>query len=439
MNVKKLSAYRIIDQKKRGLPLSKQELTWFLTGAVEGSIPKYQVTAFLMACYFQPMNIEETKVLTQVMINSGAHLKFKGKHFVDKHSTGGIGDKASFILAPIAACCGIKVPMIAGRGLGHTGGTIDKIECLKGFKTSLSLNQFSSYLEKNDFVLMGQTKEIAPADGLLYSLRDVTATVDSIPLITASILSKKLAEGANGIVMDIKTGNGAFMKSMPEATKLAKYIKSVLTSMKKSSATLITDMSQPLGNCVGNTLEIIESVETLQGQGPKDLTKLSVELAAHMIHIGGKSKDIKAARVKAKEALDSGKAYEKFRTVLKHQGANLKKLDSLSKIVAKETIEVKANKDGYLSSMENKEIGLQLIELGGGRKVTGEKIDHATGFKFHKKIGDKVKKGESLLTIYHHKKQSKMMTQMKKKFINDILTVSTKKITAPKLIKKIIV
>ena len=268
------SMYEIIDKKKRGKKLSKEEIDWVVQGLMKKKIADYQMTAFLMAIFLKGMTTEETAYLTDAMLYSGKVLSFEGQNVVDKHSTGGIGDKASFILAPIAAACGVKVPMIAGRGLGFTGGTVDKIESVKGFKTNLSLEEFQKRLNKKGIVLIGQTKEIAPADGLIYALRDVTATIDSIPLITASIMSKKLAEGANGIVMDIKSGSGAFMGSISDARKLAKSIIGTAKRFDKKSVALITNMDQPLGNAVGNSLEMIESVEVLKGNGPKDITEI---------------------------------------------------------------------------------------------------------------------------------------------------------------------
>ncbi len=430
------TAYNIIASKKNKKELSFEEIKWFVESCVSGKVHKYQLSALLMAIYLNGMTTEETAHLTKVMLDSGEKLKFSGAHYVDKHSTGGIGDKASFILGPIAAACGVKVPMIAGRGLGHTGGTIDKVESIEGFKTAINSKKFKELLKKNDFVLSAQTKKIAPADGLIYSIRDVTATIESIPLITASIMSKKLAEGANGIVMDIKTGSGSFMKTPKRATELAKSILGTAKQFNKSAAALLTDMSQPLGNKVGNSLEILESVQTLKGEGPKDLTDLSVELAAYMVLLAKKAKTVKEARVKCRDAIKSGKAYEIFRKVVKSQGGKLASLDNL-KVAKKETI-VKAKSNGYLSSFKNAEIGLRLVDLGGGRKVTGQKIDHSVGFDFHKKIGDKIKKGEPILTIYHHAKQNPLVKKIVKDFQEDIISISKSKVQKPKLISKVL-
>lgn len=286
------SAYSIIQKKRDKERLTKEEINWFIEGLTSGSIADYQMSALLMAIYLNGMSIEETAFLTDAMLYSGKVLDFPEQYYIDKHSTGGVGDKASFILAPIAAACGVKVPMIAGRGLGHTGGTVDKIESIKGFKTDISLLEFERLLKERGLVLIGQTKDIAPADKIIYALRDVTATVESIPLITASIMSKKLAEGAKGIVMDIKTGNGAFMSKLSDAKKLAESIRKTGLRFNKNMMTMITDMNEPLGFAVGNSLEIIESIETLKGKGPKDLTDLSVALAGGMVYLAGLAKTL---------------------------------------------------------------------------------------------------------------------------------------------------
>ena len=387
------SMYSIIDKKKRGKELTQSEIKFFIEGLMTGQVADYQASALLMAIFLQGMTTAETAFLTDAMLYSGKVLKFEGTNVVDKHSTGGIGDKTSFILAPIAAACGVKVPMIAGRGLGFTGGTVDKIESIKGFKTNLGLKEFEKRLKTKGIVLIGQTSQIAPADKKIYALRDVTATIDSIPLITASIMSKKLAEGANGIVMDIKVGNGAFMRSKTQARQLAKSILGTAKRFEKNAVCLLTDMNQPLGKAVGNAIEVIESVQTLKGNGPKDLEKLSVELAAHMIFLAKKAKSIDRARELAQNSISSGKAIKFFDKFIEKHGGSVKDLYDLENQLAKEVTLVKATKDGHVSKMENKEIGMQLIELGGGRKKSTDKIDHSVGFYFEKKIGQKVKKG----------------------------------------------
>lgn len=435
MTKENFQVYNLIDKKKRGGRLTDKEVKWFIQSYTDGKIPDYQMSAMLMAMFLKGMDVTETASLTDAMLESGKQLKFPGKNVIDKHSTGGIGDKASFILAPIASAAGVKVPMIAGRGLGHTGGTVDKIEAVKGFKTSLDLDTFSKKLNEEGLVLIGQTPEIAPADRLIYALRDVTATIDSIPLITASIMSKKLAEGANGIVFDIKYGSGAFMRTTKDARALGKSLIATSKRFKKKAVALITDMNQPLGNAVGHSHEIIESIETLKGKGPKDLTDLSVILAAHMIHIAGVEKTFDKAMKKALEMVSSGKALAEFKNLLISQGGDAKVIDDYSLLAqAKSTTLVTAPKSGYIKSFNNTQIGLLLIELGGGRQSKADVIDHGVGFVFHKKIGDQVKKGEAIFTIYHHDHQKEIIEKIKTTFTKEVLTMSSSKVKAPKLI-----
>jgi pyrimidine-nucleoside phosphorylase len=427
--------YSLIDKKKRGLKLSKDEIKWFIENYTHSLIPDYQMSAMLMAMFIKGMDSQETAYLTDAMLDSGKKLSFTGKNIIDKHSTGGIGDKASFILAPIAAAAGVKVPMIAGRGLGHTGGTIDKVEAIKGFNVNLDLETFSKKLQEKGLVLIGQTPEIAPADRLIYALRDVTATIDSIPLITASIMSKKLAEGANGIVFDIKTGSGAFMKETKQAKLLGKSLINTATRFKKKAVALITDMNQPLGQAVGHSNEIIESIETLKGQGPKDLTELSLSLAAHMIHLAGVEKSYGKALKKAEEVLKNGKALEEFKKLIESQGGKSAVINDYSLLpMAPITTEIKAKKSGFIKSYLNDQIGLLLIDLGGGRKTKTDLIDHGVGFNFYKKIGDRVKKGDVILTINHHAHQTEIVKAIEDKFHRSIITISATKVRSPKII-----
>jgi pyrimidine-nucleoside phosphorylase len=435
MTKENFQVYPLIDKKKKGLKLTDPEINWFIQAYTQGAIQDYQMSAMLMAMFIQGLDVLETASLTNAMLKSGEQLKFPGRNVIDKHSTGGIGDKASFVLAPIASAAGVKVPMIAGRGLGHTGGTVDKIEAIKGFKTALDLKTFSEKLNTEGLVLIGQTPDIAPADRLIYALRDVTATIDSIPLITASIMSKKLAEGANGIVFDIKYGTGAFMQTVKDARALAKSLIATSKRFKKRAVALITDMNQPLGNTVGHSHEIIESIETLKGKGPKDLTDLSLALAAHMIHEAGVEKTFEKALKKAELMVSSGKALEEFRKLLKSQGADDRVIDDYSLLPqATEATSVNAPKAGFIKMFQNAQIGLLLIDLGGGRKTKADLIDHAVGFTFHKKIGDRVKKGEPIFTIHHHPHQKEIVENIKKTFVKDVLTMSATKVKAPKLI-----
>lgn len=427
------SIYNIIQKKRDKGILSPEEIKWVINSLLNGTIEDYQMSALLMAIYLNGLNKDETAALTDAMLYSGTVLDFKDKIFIDKHSTGGVGDKTSFILAPIAAACGVKVPMIAGRGLGHTGGTVDKIEAVKGFKTDISLKDFEKLLIERGLVLIGQTKEIAPADKRIYALRDVTATVESIPLITASIMSKKLAEGAKGIVMDIKTGNGAFMAKLSDAKKLAKSISDTGLRFNKNMMTMITDMNEPLGNAIGNSLEIIECVETLKGNGPKDLTDLSVHLAGGMIYLAGLAKTHAEGNKKALKAIEDGRALQKFRELIKNQGGDDKFVDDYS-LLPKTTfsVHVLSKKTGYIKEMNCKEFGLHCVELGGGRKKTSDKIDFAVGLLLHKKVGDKVSKGEPLVTIYCHESQGNIAAAISNDILNRDITISATKPTKKK-------
>jgi len=439
MNMPNFSMYEIIDKKKNANELTKEEIRWVIDGLMSKEVAEYQMTALLMAIFLNGMTTAETAHLTDAMLYSGTVLKFEGDDVVDKHSTGGIGDKASFILAPIAASCGVKVPMIAGRGLGFTGGTVDKIESIKGFHTDIPLTEFENLLNDRGLVLIGQTKDIAPADKIIYALRDVTATIDSIPLITASIMSKKLAEGANGIVMDIKTGSGAFMSSKSQAKKLAKSILNTASRFDKNSVALITNMDQPLGNAVGNTLEIIESIEVLKGNGPKDITELSLALAAQMIHIGGVEPTYAKALKAAKKSVKDGSALQKFRELIKNQNGDEKVIDDYSRLPqAKYTTEVIAPNSAWIKSFKCDQIGLLATELGGGRKVKTDKIDFGVGFVFHKKIGDKVKEGESIFTIHHNEDQTNKVKYITERFFNDVVKFSKVKVEKPKTIHEVI-
>lgn len=435
MKEENFEVYTLIDKKKKGEKLSDKEIRWFIQGYTDSKLPDYQMAAMLMAMFIRGMDPKETATLTDAMLESGQQLKFTGKNVIDKHSTGGVGDKASFVLAPIASAAGVKVPMIAGRGLGHTGGTVDKIEAVSGFNVKLDLKTFSQKLEDEGLVLIGQTPEIAPADRLIYALRDVTATIDSIPLITASIMSKKLAEGANGIVFDIKTGSGAFMRDTKNARLLGKSLIQTAKRFKKKAVALITDMNQPLGRAVGHSNEIIESIETLKGKGPADLTEISLALAAHMIHLAGVEKTFEKSLKKAQAVLDSGEALEEFRKLLLSQGGDERVIYDYTLLPqAKESTDIAAPRNGYIKAFKNDLIGLLLIDLGGGRKTKEDTIDHAVGFTFHKRIGDKVKKGESIFTIHHHAHQGEVVEKIKKTFLKEGLFLSSTKTKPARLI-----
>jgi pyrimidine-nucleoside phosphorylase len=415
--VMSLSAYQILYKKREGQALTKEEIKWFVNGFTEGSVADYQMAAFLMAVCTKGMDVDETASLTDAMLYSGDVLEFEEASVVDKHSTGGVGDKTSFILAPLAAACGITVPMIAGRGLGHTGGTVDKAESIKGFNTEIDLKEFENLLRTKKLAMIGQTPEIAPADKKIYALRDVTATIESVPLITGSIMSKKLAEGARGIVMDIKVGNGAFMKNIEEARVLAQSLMNTAERFDRNMMCFLTNMNEPLGDTIGNSLEIIECIEVLKGKGPKDLTELSLALAGAMVHIGGKAKTLEEGIEQVTKVMNNGEGLKKFREMIENQGGLGDVIDDYSLLpMAALTTEVPAPQDGYVESMDTTNIGLHCVDLGGGRHVAEDKIDFGVGFTIHKKVGDQVKKGESLLTIHHNEDQKNIVEKLVTEF-----------------------
>jgi pyrimidine-nucleoside phosphorylase len=355
---------------------------------------------------------------------------------IDKHSTGGVGDKTSLIIAPIVASTGICVPMISGRGLGHTGGTLDKLESIPGFRTDLSLAEYQSVLKKCGAVLIGQTKDIAPADKLIYALRDVTATVELIPLITASIMSKKLAEGIDGLVLDVKTGNGAFMKSTKEATELAESLIKTAKSFNKKVITFITDMNQPLGNNIGNWLEVVESVEVLRGEKDGDLLDLSLNLAGAMIYLGKKSASLKEGIKLAEQSIVSGNAFNKFLEIVKLQGGDTKFiLNPRIYPKAKFSKRIYASKNGYISKIDNYQLGIASLELGAGRKRKDDKIDPKAGIIINVKLEHKVKKGDLIATLFS---DSSIKMKTAEGMVSNSIHYAQKKVTGVKLIKKIL-
>ena len=434
-----MNTVSLIKKKRDGYTLSEEEIFFIISNYTIKKIPDYQISAFLMACYLKGLNKKETSSLTRAMLSSGKIIdlsNIEGKK-VDKHSTGGVGDKTSLIIAPIVAAAGVNVPMISGRGLGHSGGTLDKLETIPGFKTNLSLNQYKKVIKECGAVLIGQTKDIAPADKLLYSLRDVTATVESIPLITGSIMSKKLAEGIDGLVLDVKVGSGAFMKSLKNANELADSLISTAKSFNKKVIAFITDMNQPLGNYIGNWLEVYESVKVLQGKVVPDLNEVSVNLSGAMIYLGGKAGSIKEGIKISEELLKNGKAYEKFLQIVSHQNGNTFFLENLEKYPsAKYSESIHSDKNGYLEKVDNYVIGMSALELGAGRKTKEDKIDPAAGIIFHKKIGDRIKKGEEIAKIFTNRKEK---VDEVKQMISNSIELASKKVKPLKLIKKIII
>jgi len=433
-----MNPVEIIRKKREKKNLTEQEIGYIISKYTEGSLPDYQMSAFLMASYLNGLNKNETAFLTKAMLYSGKVIdlsKISGIK-VDKHSTGGVGDKTSMIIAPIVAAAGVKVPMISGRGLGHTGGTLDKLESIPGFKTNLDLNQYKSIIKTCGAVMIGQTKEIAPADKLIYALRDVTATVESIPLITGSIMSKKLAEGIDGLVLDVKTGSGAFMKSYRDAKKLAQSLTNTAKAFDKKVITFITDMSQPLGNYIGNWLEIHESINVLKGEEIKDLLEVSLNLAGAMLYLGGKADSIKHGMKIAQDMIKSGKAFNKFVEIVKLQGGDpniVKNPDRYPK--ANIIHEIKADHSGYLKSIDNYEVGMASLELGAGRLTKEDVIDYSAGIIFYPKIGQKVHKGDLIATLFTNKKEKVKVAEDR---VLRSLKFSRNKVNSPKLIKEII-
>ena len=398
-------AIDVIRKKRDGGELSADEINYLVSSYTRGDIPDYQVSAWLMAVVLRGMTRAETAALTDAMLHSGEVLDLSSlaERKVDKHSTGGVGDKTSLVLAPLAAAAGIAVPMISGRGLGHTGGTLDKLKAIPGFNVNLSVDQFRHVLEVCGCAMIGQTAEIAPADRKLYALRDVTGTVESPYLICASIMSKKLAEGIDALVLDVKTGSGAFMKNDEDAGFLAELMVETGERMGKQVVALITDMDQPLGCMIGNALEVVEVVEVLRGKGPEDLRQLCIELAGWMLHLGGVAASVAEGRKQSEKLIASGKALDKFRRMVELQGGDPRAIDDPKKLpVAQHTMTVSSRGSGYLASLQCEQVGTACVILGGGRERKEDSVDPAVGIVLHKKVGDKVSTGEPLATIYYN-------------------------------------
>lgn len=429
--------YDIIEKKRDGKELTEKEIDFFINGYTSGNIPDYQVSALLMAIYFQDMTDKEQAILTSKMASSGDIIdlsEINGMK-VDKHSTGGVGDTATIILAPLVASLNIPVAKMSGRGLGHTGGTIDKLEAIPGFHVEISNQEFIKLVNKNKLAVIGQSGNLTPADKKIYSLRDVTATVNSIPLIASSIMSKKLASGADAIVLDVKTGAGAFMENIQDAKKLAESMVSIGNLNGKKTTAIISDMNQPLGNAVGNALEIKEAIETLQGKGPKDLTEICLTLGSHMVVLAHQEMGIEEARNKLKENLMNGKAFEKFKLFLRAQGGDVRVADQPELLPqAKFSYDLVAQQSGMIEEITANEIGKVALMLGAGRTTKQSTIDLSVGLYLHKKIGDEIKKGEALLTIYSN---TKSIHDVKEKLYQSI-KISNKKITPPDLIHETI-
>jgi pyrimidine-nucleoside phosphorylase len=398
-----MRAVDIIMKKRSGAALADEEIAYLIKGYVDGSIPEYQVSAFLMAVFFKGMSPEETASLTREMLNSGKVMDLSGipGPFVDKHSTGGVGDKISLPLAPIVAACGAKVPMMSGRALGHTGGTLDKLESIPGYNTNLDAKSFRKGLITDGFAMTGQTKDIVPADKKLYALRDVTATVESIPLITASILSKKVAEGAESLVFDVKAGPGAFMKTLEEARALARSLVQTGSAMGKRIVAVITDMSSPLGRTVGNFFEIEETLDCLEGKGPEDVMALVMRLGAWMLQVSGMARTLAEGEAACKNAVTSGRALELFVANIKRQGGDVDAMYShRGTWRARYYSELKAPEDGFITSINAWKIGLAGVHLGVGRNKTDDPVSPNSGFIFDRILGESVKSGDCVAKIY---------------------------------------
>ncbi len=426
----------IIEKKRDGQELTTAEINFFIEGYTKGEIPDYQASALTMAIYFQDMNDRERADLTRAMVESGDTIDLSAIDGVkvDKHSTGGVGDTTTLVLAPLVASLGVPVAKMSGRGLGHTGGTIDKLESIAGFHVELTREQFIDLVNRDKVAVIGQSGNLTPADKKLYALRDVTGTVNSIPLIASSIMSKKIAAGADAIVLDVKTGDGAFMKTQEDAEELAHAMVRIGNHVGRKTIAIISDMSQPLGFAIGNALEVKEAIETLQGKGPKDLTELVLTLGSQMVILAGKAKTSEEAKEMLLDAIHSGKALAKFKEFLANQGGDASIVDDLTKLPqAKYKIELPAKQSGYISRMVADEIGVASMILGAGRATKEDVIDLAVGLVLHKKVGDKVEEGESILTIYSNREN---VEDVKQKLYDNIFIADTA--TAPTLIHTVI-
>ncbi|WP_294341844.1 pyrimidine-nucleoside phosphorylase [uncultured Clostridium sp.] len=416
--------YDIILKKRRGFQLTTEEINFFVNGFNNNEIPDYQVSSLMMAIFFKGMNERETADLTMAMANSGEILDLSAIDGikVDKHSTGGVGDSVTLVLAPLVASLGIPVAKMSGRGLGHTGGTIDKLETFKGFSVELDNDTFINNVNNIKIAIAGQTKSLAPADKKLYALRDVTATVDNISLIASSIMSKKIASGADAIVLDVKVGDGAFMKNLQDAKALAKEMVTIGEQLGRRTVAIISNMDQPLGFAIGNALEVKEAIDTLKGNGPKDLEELVLEIGSQMVILSKKAKSVEEAKKLLRENLTNGKALNKLKELVEAQGGDSSIIDNEELMPkSKYQLSITSDREGYVSKICSEEVGLLAMELGAGRKTKDSIIDLSVGIVLKKKIGDKVEKGEELATIYcnNEKDGSSVLNKLK-----DVIVVS---------------
>ncbi len=403
------NVYEVISKKRDGNELSTEEIDFFITKMVKNEIPDYQAAALLMAIYIRGLNHRELADLTRFMMNSGDLISLDGisGKKIDKHSTGGVGDKISFTVCPLVAACGVKVPMLSGRSLGHTGGTLDKLESIPGMDVFLDSHRFRRVLEDTGMVVCGQTANVVPADRKLYALRDTTATVNSIPLISASIMSKKLALGTDGMVLDVKTGSGAFMTKLEDSLELCKTMVAIGSKADRKTVGIVTNMDQPLGYAVGNSIEIIESIETLKGNGPQDILDVTFALGAGMLVAAGAAKTYDEALKKLAEVLKSGKPLDVFKQFIAAQKGDPRVCDDYGLFPSSAHQEpLLADQDGYISKIDSFEVGMTGIDIGAGRRKKEDTVDHSAGFLFQKKVGDPVKKGDPLLTIHTNDKSA---------------------------------
>ncbi len=425
----------LIEKKRNGQELSKEEIDFIIEGYTDGDIPDYQMSALAMAIYFTDMTEEERANFTMAMVESGDQIDLSAIEGikVDKHSTGGVGDTTTLVLAPLVAALDVPVAKMSGRGLGHTGGTIDKLEAVPGFHVELEKDEFVDLVNKNKIAVIGQSGNLTPADKKLYGLRDVTGTVNSIPLIASSIMSKKIAAGADAIVLDVKTGAGAFMTEVEQAEELANAMVKIGNNVGRNTMAVISDMSQPLGFAIGNALEVKEAADTLRGKGPKDLEELCLTLGSFMVMLAGKAETKEEAREMLIEVMENGKAIEAFKTFLAAQGGDASVIDDPSKMPqAQYQIAFEADRDGYVSEIVANEVGTAAMWLGAGRATKESEIDLAVGIVLHKKVGEEVKKGEALATI--HSNQENVDDVLKK--LRESYTISAEKVDAPPLVYK---
>jgi pyrimidine-nucleoside phosphorylase len=426
--------YEIISKKRDGLELDREEIAFVISGYVRGDIPDYQIAAWLMAVYIRGLSERELADLTEIMLGSGDSIPLDGVpgKKIDKHSTGGVGDKISFVVAPLLAACGVRVPMLSGRGLGHTGGTLDKLESIPGMNVFLKPEQFRKVLASTGMVICGQTENIVPADKKIYALRDATATVSCIPLIASSIMSKKLALGADGIVLDVKTGSGAFMKDEQDSIRLCRTMVAIGEKTGRPTLGIISNMDQPLGRAVGNSLEIIESIESLKGKGPEDIMQVTYALGYCMLRAAGKEMGYAQAVEMFQEAIASGRALEVFRSFIAAQGGDSRVCDDYSLLPASsQQVEFIAPVSGYVTHIDSFEVGMAAIDTGGGRRKKEDVVAYGSGFVFHANVGDKIEKGQKFVTIHSDRPEQ---TPLVLERLGKAIQIGSRSVAKPKMV-----